>query len=114
MGCHRQAFLFHRFSGGEEEFDVNAFVAGVQPNMVLDVICKKGKFIHMEQNIHKLYMGKFGGGAAAPAVAPKPAVTAPAKPAVAAPVIPEPWWRVLFTNVASWLKGVVRGWLFRE
>jgi CRP-like cAMP-binding protein len=37
------------------------YIAGIQPNMVLDVICKKGKFIHMEPSIHQLYMGKFGG-----------------------------------------------------
>jgi len=30
VGCHRQAFLFHRFSGGNETFDASAFIEGVQ------------------------------------------------------------------------------------
>lgn len=38
-----------------------AIVAGFQPNNVLDVICKRGKFIHMDPDIDKLYRGKFGG-----------------------------------------------------
>lgn len=36
-------------------------IAALQPNMALDIICKKAKFTHMQPDIHKLYMGKFGG-----------------------------------------------------